>query len=40
MMAIRRVVALAVAVALSGTFALAQSAKPDTKKRSKQEILG
>ena len=36
-MAIRRVVALAVAVALSGTFALAQSAKPDTKKRSKQE---
>jgi hypothetical protein len=37
MMAIRRVVALAVAVALSGTFALAQSAKPDTKKRSKQE---
>lgn len=37
MMAIRRVVALAVALALSGTFALAQSAKPDTKKRSKQE---
>jgi hypothetical protein len=37
MMAIRRLVALAVAVALSGTFALAQSAKPDTKKRSKQE---
>ena len=37
MMVIRRVVALAVAVALSGTFALAQSAKPDTKKRSKQE---
>lgn len=37
MMAIRRFVALAVAVALSGTFALAQSAKPDTKKRSKQE---
>ncbi|MDH4064822.1 MAG: hypothetical protein OEW19_10525 [Acidobacteriota bacterium] len=37
MMAIRRVVALAVAVALSGTFALAQSAKPDTKKRSKEE---
>jgi len=37
MIAIRRVVALAVAVALSGTFALAQSAKPDTKKRSKQE---
>ena len=37
MMAIRRVVALAVAVALSGSFALAQSAKPDTKKRSKQE---
>ena len=37
MMAIRRVVALAVAVAFSGTFALAQSAKPDTKKRSKQE---
>ncbi|MCC7124735.1 MAG: hypothetical protein IT178_07790 [Acidobacteria bacterium] len=36
-MAIRRFVALAVAVALSGTFALAQSAKPDTKKRSKQE---
>jgi len=37
MMAIRRVVALAVAVAFSGTFALAQSAKPDTKKRSKEE---
>jgi hypothetical protein len=37
MMASRRVVAVAVAVALSGTFALAQSAKPDTKKRSKQE---
>jgi hypothetical protein len=37
MMAIRRVVALAVAVAFSGTFAFAQSAKPDTKKRSKQE---
>jgi hypothetical protein len=37
MMVIRRVVAVAVAVALSGTFALAQSAKPDTKKRSKQE---
>jgi hypothetical protein len=37
MMAIRRVVALAVAVVFSGTFALAQSAKPDTKKRSKQE---
>jgi hypothetical protein len=37
MMAIRRIVALAVALALSGTFALAQSAKPDTKKRSKQE---
>ncbi|MCC7180702.1 MAG: hypothetical protein IT177_20150 [Acidobacteria bacterium] len=36
-MAIRRVVALAVAVAFSGTFALAQSAKPDTKKRSKEE---
>jgi len=37
MMAIRRVVALAVALAVSGTFALAQSAKPDNKKRSKQE---
>jgi hypothetical protein len=37
MMAIHRVVAVAVAVAFSGTFALAQSAKPDTKKRSKQE---
>ncbi|MEZ5287065.1 MAG: hypothetical protein R2712_20115 [Vicinamibacterales bacterium] len=37
MMVIRRVVALAVAVAFSGTFALAQSAKPDTKKRSKEE---
>jgi hypothetical protein len=37
MMVIRRVVAVAVAVAISGTFALAQSAKPDTKKRSKQE---
>ena len=37
MIAIRRVVALAVAVAFSGTFALAQSAKPDTKKRNKQE---
>lgn len=37
MMAMRRVVALAVAVALSGSFAWAQSAKPDTKKRSKQE---
>ena len=37
MMAIRRVVALAVAVAFSGTFAFAQSAKPDNKKRSKQE---
>jgi hypothetical protein len=37
MMAIRRVVALTVAIAFSSTFALAQSAKPDTKKRSKQE---
>ena len=37
MMVIRRVVALAVAVALSGSFVLAQSAKPDTKKRNKQE---
>ncbi|MCC7242813.1 MAG: hypothetical protein IT180_12870 [Acidobacteria bacterium] len=37
MMAIRRVVALAVAVAFSGAFVLAQSAKPDTKKRSKEE---
>ncbi len=37
MMAIRRVLALAVALAVSGTFALAQTAKPDTKKRSKQE---
>src|SRR5690242_125853 len=37
MMVIRRVVAIAVAVALSGSFALAQSAKPDNKKRSKQE---
>ena len=37
MMATRRVVALAVALAVSGTFALAQSAKPDNKKRSKQE---
>lgn len=36
-MVIRRLVALAVAVALSGTFAAAQSAKPDKKKRSKQE---
>ena len=36
-MVIRRVIAIAVAVALSGSFALAQSAKPDTKKRSKQE---
>ncbi len=36
-MAIRRVVALAVAVAVSSSFVLAQSAKPDTKKRSKQE---
>ena len=37
MMAIRRVVALAAALALSSNFVLAQSAKPDTKKRSKQE---
>jgi hypothetical protein len=37
MMAIRRVVALAAALALSSTFVLAQSAKPDNKKRSKQE---
>jgi hypothetical protein len=37
MMVIRRVVAIAVAMALSGSFALAQSAKPDNKKRSKQE---
>lgn len=37
MMVIRRVVALAVAIALSGGYVLAQSAKPDTKKRSKQE---
>jgi hypothetical protein len=37
MMAIHRIVALAVAVAFSGSFALAQSAKPDTKKRSKDE---
>lgn len=37
MMAIRRVVALAVMVAFSGGLALAQSAKPDTKKRSKEE---
>lgn len=36
-MVIRRVVAIAVAVALSGSFALAQTAKPDNKKRSKQE---
>ncbi len=36
-MAIRRVLALAVALAVSGTFAMAQTAKPDTKKRSKQE---
>jgi hypothetical protein len=36
-MVIRRLVAVAVAVALSGTFAAAQSAKPDKKKRSKQE---
>ncbi len=37
MIAIRRVVALAVVVAFSSTFALAQSAKPDTRKRSRQE---
>lgn len=37
MMATRRVLALAVALAVSGTFAMAQTAKPDTKKRSKQE---
>jgi hypothetical protein len=36
-MVIRRLVAVAVAVALSGTFAAAQSAKPDKKKRNKQE---
>jgi hypothetical protein len=37
MMATRRVLALAVALAVSGTLAMAQTAKPDTKKRSKQE---
>lgn len=37
MMATRRVLALAVALAVSATFAMAQTAKPDTKKRSKQE---
>ena len=37
MMATRRVLAIAVALAVSVTFAMAQTAKPDTKKRSKQE---
>ena len=40
MMAIRRVVALAAAVALSSNFVLAQSAKPDTKKREQAGTAG
>ena len=40
MMAIRRVVALAAALALSSNFVLAQSAKPDTKKREQAGTAG
>jgi hypothetical protein len=36
-MVFRRVLAVAVALAVSGSFVLAQTAKPDTKKRSRQE---
>jgi hypothetical protein len=36
-MVLRRVLAAAVALAVSGSFALAQTAKPDTKRRSRQE---